>query len=773
VNGSASYDDSSRTISFTPSQALNPSTAYTATLSAGLHDVNGTALAPYTLHFTTGAIISGAGLSQGRGGPILVVTDTNHPWDSYLAEMLRAEGITYFDSRDISTLDSATLNGYTTILLGKTSLSAGMVTKFSNWVQSGGNLIAIQPDKQLAGLLGLVDSSQSISNGYLKVDTTAAPGNGISAETMQFHQSADLYATASTTTTIASLYSNATTPLANPAVTSRNFGYGHAAAFTYDLPQTIVQIHQGNKAWAGQDSNGDSVLRPSDLVIGNGATDWLNAAKAHIPQADEQQRLLTNMIMSFNSQQTPLPKFWILPHGYKTALVMTEDDHATSSSTWDIFDHILLRSADNCSVSDWQCQRSGSLLYTASGLTAAQAAKAYNMGFSIGNHIGSSCTYSGIPSVSSTFTTDLTAFRTKYNTVPNQKATRMHCFAWPDWDSVAKLDVANGMRFDLNYVWYPRAWTGSNTGYVTGSGMTMRFTDASGNLLDVYQGASDLDYETDPTNATMNADLDNALGSDEFYGVFGTHYDQFYTVNTYIQLLTTAATSRGIQMISPEQMLAWKDGLGSSSFSAIGTSAQSLSFNISVGQGGAGMQAMVPAASAAGQITSLKHGLDTVTFTTKTIKGISYAVFDAAPGNYQVLYGVQSSAPQSKSHAGGATDSSGESTISGNSPFEDTDRSAAASIASNRKSTDRNQSARPQTIQIPGKPSPDNTWEDVAIIALPGTALFALTTILIVRTVRARRLVTALASWKHDPDLIHPDQAVEEPQAENHDNSAN
>ena len=44
----------------------------------------------------------------------------------------------------------------------------------SDWVNAGGNLIAMRPDGQLAGLLGLTAAGATLANAYLKVDTTAA-----------------------------------------------------------------------------------------------------------------------------------------------------------------------------------------------------------------------------------------------------------------------------------------------------------------------------------------------------------------------------------------------------------------------------------------------------------------------------------------------------------------------------------------------------------------------------------------------------------------------
>ena len=133
----------------------------------------------------------------------------------------------------------------------------------SDWVNAGGNLIAMGPDAQLASLLGLTAIGQTLSEGYIGVDTAAAPGNGIVGQTMQFHGTADRY-TLNGATAVATLYADATTATANPAVTLRDVGTngGQAAAFAYDLATSVVYTRQGNPAWA---EPGAGRLRPPAL----------------------------------------------------------------------------------------------------------------------------------------------------------------------------------------------------------------------------------------------------------------------------------------------------------------------------------------------------------------------------------------------------------------------------------------------------------------------------------------------------------------------------
>ncbi len=720
VAGSVTYDDAEHTISFTPSQPLVAGTAYTALLGGGMKDIYGTALTPYSLPFSTGSTLNST-INQGMGGPVLVLTSTTNPYDTYLAEMLRAEGINYFEVKDISALSTTILSNFRLVLLGRTALTTSQVATLTNWVGAGGNMIAFQPDKQLASLLGLTDQAQTLNEGYLRVNSTVSPGQGITSETMQYHGSADIYGTTSGTQVVATLFSNATTATTAPAVVERTVGSGHVGVFTYDLPKSIALTHQGNPAWAGQVRDGNTPIRPDDLFNGNGTTDWLNTAKAYIPQADEQQHLLTNMLLSMTQPNSPMPRFWILPHGLKSALVMLMDDHATATGTNDIFNDIYNYSTTNCSVIDWGCQRSGSLLYANSGLTVSQAATANSLGFSMGVHVQTGCSdYTSYNNLNSAYITQIADFRTVYGSVlPLQNFDRTHCYVWSDWDSVPKVDIANGLRINYNYEWWPNTWTGSNTGYLTGSGLAMRFTDATGNLLDTYQAVTDLDYETDPTSATMNADLDNTINSNEFYGVLGTHYDTSGT--NYYQLLIAAAMARHIPMISASQLATWKDALSSSTFANITSTPTKLTFTTQVAQGGEGMQAMVPLSTTNGTLISITRDTAGVGYTSSTVKGIPYAIFDAEPGAYEVLYGPQPSGnatsttsqtvPPSHETVTASTPMPMQTSITNQSPFTTT---------TNPPAGDQQTASSARTGKLP---SPNNTlkW----ILVSTGVVLFA------------------------------------------------
>ena len=206
---------------------------------------------------------------------------------------------------------------------------------FDDWVTAGGNLIAMRPDPDLAGLLGLVDAGTDLSDAYLQIDTGAGkPGAGLVGQTIQFHGTADRYSAGRGSRAARdAVLECVDRRRANPAVTLRRVGSngGQAAAFTYDLARSVVYTRQGNPAWAGQERDGEQppIIRSDDMFY----PDWIDFSKVQIPQADEQQRLLANLIEHVNRDKMPLPRFWYFPRGEKAVVVMTGDDHASSGGT--------------------------------------------------------------------------------------------------------------------------------------------------------------------------------------------------------------------------------------------------------------------------------------------------------------------------------------------------------------------------------------------------------------------------------------------------------
>lgn len=653
VPASVTYTAATQTATLDPAANLTAGASYTAVIATSLLDSAGNALATtYSWNFQ---IAGGGGggtppLAQGPGGPILVITGSSQPFSAYYAEILRAEGLTAFASADIATVTTTMLNQYDVVIVGDIPLTTTQVALFSDWVTAGGNMIAMHPDKKLAGLLGLNDQASTLTDAYLKVHTESSPGSGITAQSMQYHGSADNYTTQSGTSVVATLYSSDTGATSNPAVTLRNVGTsgGQAAAFTYDLARSVIYTRQGNPAWAGQERDGSSPIRPNDLFYGAKAgdiqPDYVNLNKVAIPQADEQQRLLANLIADMNQDRKPLPKLWYLPNGKKAAIIMAGDDHGTASGTKTTFDYLLAQSPAGCIVANLECYRATSWAYTGSGLTDSQAASYHAQGFDIGTHVSTDCNDWTPSSLANAFTNDLTLFQSKYTSLPPQHGSRTHCIAWSDWATQPKVEFSNNIRIDLNYYYWPGSWVQNRPGFFTGSGIPMRFADLDGTMIDVYQAPSHLVNENGMTYpAAIDTQLDRALGPEGYYGAFGTHYDHS---DNFDQQLVQSAKARNVPLISAQQMLDWSDGRTASYFSDLAWSGSTLAFTAHTdAKVGTMLRGMLPLYSKNGNLQGITKNGTPIAYATEVIKGVPYAIFPATNGTFAATYATDTTPP--------------------------------------------------------------------------------------------------------------------------------
>ena len=253
--------------------------------------------------------------------PILLVTSTREPVQRLRgARSSKAEGLAGFTTLDLSLLSSTVLTGFDQVVLGDVPLTARRSTMLTNWVNAGGNLIALRPDKQLAGLLGLTDLADALRRlpegrhrgrdarrGHRRRhDAVPRRGRPLRAQRRDRGRHAVLDATTATT---------------SPAVTLRSVGSngGQAAAFTYDLARSVVYTRQGNPAWAGQDRDGILPDPPERPVLRR--QDGRHPARLGRPQQgrDPAGRRAAaparQPVTLMGDDRKPVPRFWYLPRG--------------------------------------------------------------------------------------------------------------------------------------------------------------------------------------------------------------------------------------------------------------------------------------------------------------------------------------------------------------------------------------------------------------------------------------------------------------------------
>lgn len=646
------YDIINKTAILNPIDALMTGALYTARVlgsNGGATDLAGNALgADFSWTFTTSATLT-LPPDQGMGGPILIIVDSADRFGYYLAEILRAEGLNYFFVIDITLTTPSILNQYDIAVLAPMIISPAQATMFSNWVNDGGNFIAIRPDANLGPLLGLQTPSGSLVDGYIKVNTASAPGQGIVNESIQFHGIADQWLLDGASET-AKLYLNATTATIYPAVTLRDVGAnnGQAAAFTYDLMRSIVYTHQGNPEWAGQERDGQpGPIRPNDLFFGNAGDeqdepDWIDFDKVAIPQADEQQRLLANLITFMNSDKKPMPRFWYFPSGLKAVVIMTGDDHANGGTIGRFNDYAAIN--PGCSVADWECVRGSSYIYNNTPISDAQVAAFQAQGFEIGLHVSTNCdNWSSQANLDSFFQSQLSTFASTFPSAFAPATNRTHCITWSDWASHPKVELSHNIRLDTNYYYWPASFIQDRPGMFTGTGLTMRFVDLDGTMIDVYQATTQMTDESGQTYpATIDALIAKALGPEGYYGAFTANMHTDSASSPGSDAIVASALANNVPVVSARQMLEWVDGRNNSFFKNMVWNVDRLDFTIEPGAGSNNLRAMIPT-KAVGQtliaINSMPGNIPEA-YTTLTVKGVEYAMFEGHQCDYEAIYAL-------------------------------------------------------------------------------------------------------------------------------------
>jgi Domain of unknown function (DUF4082)/Bacterial Ig domain len=447
---------------------------------------------------------------------------------------------------------------------------------------------------------------------------------------------------------VASLYSDAATGMPNPAVTLNAAGSGTAVAFTYDLARSVVYTRQGNPAWAGKKRDGQiEPIRAHEMFFSNNLASephWIDFSKIAIPQADEQQRLLVNVILLASSNDSPLPRFWYLPKRKKAAVVMTGDNHGDFGMK-PRFDRYISESDSGCSVNDWDCIRGTGYMYTGSSFSPADGQLYNSMGFEVAVHFNTDCARYDAQMYQTFITNQYNVFASTHPTLPRPTTNRNHCVSWTGWTTTAEVEVQNGIRLDTNYYYWPPDWVpgGLPTGMFTGSGMPMRFAKADGTIIDCFQVVTLMTDESGQVFPMFSDTLlDRALGPEGFYGVFAAnmHFDQSNHAGS--NAIVASAKARGVPVVSAKQMLEWLDGRSGSYFQSLnwqsGPSSSTLNFDIVVGSGARNLIAMLPSRFSVLKLDDIKQGTVSVVFITEVIKGIRYAFFPANSASYTATY---------------------------------------------------------------------------------------------------------------------------------------
>jgi hypothetical protein len=442
--------------------------------------------------------------------PILVLTaqTDGNVFGRYLAEILSAEGLNAFQVAPVSTLSLDLLAAVDLVLLAEGTLSIAQVHLLETFVRTGGHLVAMRPGPALAALLGVERAGGATDEGDWIVDPDHPYSAGVVPEPLQFHGRADHYTLAGARP-IAWLTDRAGGERRWPAVSVHQAGKGQAVLWAFDLAKSIVYMRQGNPALANRPEPSWSGLRAVNMFI-----DWVDLDRLPIPQADEAQRLLANILTGLSQSRRPLPRWWYFPATTPSVLIATGDNHASYFEAADTLLRIVDEYRGQFSVYytpqeiSYLSRAGRRALYRAADVPwigdrlidrlhsppASRVNEWRRRGHEWGLHPYVDET-GVVPDLEAAWLNHLRQF-TGQGYGPAPPTVRTHRTLWSGWVETARVQASFGMRLNLDYYhWGPLFKRPDQTwawGYLTGSGLPMRFIDEHGRVLKIFQLLTEL-----------------------------------------------------------------------------------------------------------------------------------------------------------------------------------------------------------------------------------------------------------------------------------------
>jgi hypothetical protein len=572
---------------------------------------------------------------------LVVSRSAANPFGRYLGEILTAEGIATFDTVELSSLNNSILKFVPLVVLAEMPLSAGQASLLRDYVGGGGRLVAMRPDPQLAPALGVVDLEANGAEGYLSIDTTTPAGTGFPAATLPLAGPARHYRPVEGAASLATLYLDRGTPTSYPAVVRS----GRTATWAYDLARSVVYARQGNPANAGIDRDGQPPIRSVDVFYGA-----IDLDRVRLPHADFQMRFFGRVIADLLADSAPPPRLWYLPGWSRTLLIPTGDSHIDD-------DEATRRQVASVEA------RGGRLTVYLSRYVEYPNADEANAWRAKGHEFGLH-PYGAEDKVSleTGFRTAATWFNTAGPGRPS-RTTRIHQIEWTSWVGPAQIEAKYRIGLDTTfYTWGPAVkYAGGQQahGFISGSGLPMRFVDEAGRIIPVYQQVTSIIDEqllvgenSERLSPVAALAVSRLLIDDSQAGGYSALVAQFHTDSySWGEVLPWAegtldyAKSLGIPIWSAERWLNFTETRTATRIVGVAWSAPSLSFTATVPMDAEPQTITLPAAHAGRGLASVTVDGTAAGLVTQAITGRDTVFFSVGPGAHRITATYSAAAP--------------------------------------------------------------------------------------------------------------------------------
>jgi PAS domain-containing protein len=341
---------------------------------------------------------------------------------------------------------------------------------------------------------------------------------------------------------------------------------GRTMMFTFDFPAWIIRLRQGDITLANRETDDILGIRASDMFRRT-----RSSAELQVPHTD----LVIEGIWRILEGEKPAPRLWHHPPGTKSTLIVTSDQDEASHQQMEI----MLRALQLHDVQPTflLMPKEGTFGKEISPPDAAFVKEARAFGVEFATHPD----FRSVPVELRGYVIaeDRKVFAEAFGFEP--ATVRNHWVAWWGWVAAAKRLQEAGYRYDLSYLTLVSKYRGG-PGYMTGSGLPLRFYDRDGAPVEIRQLATQLDDHPNPVVPQHTLGGDVQLDRADFYAMTGAlmarsanqfhsplvvnnHPLQFSRDPDWLLTMVKAARSSDIAVMNVAEYARFVDGLLASS----------------------------------------------------------------------------------------------------------------------------------------------------------------------------------------------------------------
>jgi len=406
--------------------------------------------------------------------PLCCYDPQTAPFGRYVLEILFAEGLTGTEEQNVREVPLAVeaLQARQAVIVAPCGADTGAEQAALAVLRQGTPVVFLRPSAETAADLGLTDKQRRSANeAYISPEREHPLWFAALGDFMQFHGAADTYAEYGGSERVLAWIAGRDWALPYPAIVTGTYGSGRFAVFTYDLATSTVLFHQGRREQASTgpnpDFDGDGLYCPSDLFIG-----YRDRTLLDLPQADLQQQILVRILEWMNEPRAPLVRLWYYPDAAPAIVLLNGDSDGMTRPQMEWYTNMVEAHGGEYTVYLMEEHLKH--------LTPEMERDYRRRGHSAGPHIWHSLKPT-VEEMGRRIQEEVELFEERYGYPP--KTTRHHCVIWPGWVETAKALADAGFRMDTNY----RAGDHQQYGYLTGSGLPMRFIDEDGEFIEIFE----------------------------------------------------------------------------------------------------------------------------------------------------------------------------------------------------------------------------------------------------------------------------------------------